>query len=93
MAKTTADEELKVTTAEAGKPCDPWTDLVPVRLFKDNEKYNDDVFVALNGHRYLIKRGETVMVPKCIKEILDNSEAQRRHAEEMQSSLSSAKAN
>ena len=91
MAKTAADEELK--TAAEEKPCDPWTDLVPVKLFKDNEKYNDDVFVALNGHRYLIKRGETVMVPKCIKEILDNSEAQRRHAEEMQSSLSSVKAN
>lgn len=33
---------------------------VPVRLFKDKEKYSDDVFVAVNGEGCLIRRGETV---------------------------------
>ena len=26
-------------------------ELVPIRLFKDNERYKDDVFVAVNGER------------------------------------------
>lgn len=49
---------------------------VPIRLFKDNDKYKDDVFVAVNGRRYLIKRGETVMVPRSIAEVLERSMAQ-----------------
>ena len=39
------------------------TELVAVRLFKDNDKYNSDVFVSVNCNNYLIRRGETVMVP------------------------------
>lgn len=35
-----------------------------------NEK--DDVYVALNGESFLIKRGEYVEVPKGVAEILDN---------------------
>lgn len=43
------------------------TELVAVRLFKDNDKYNSDVFVSVNCNNYLIRRGETVMVPLFIK--------------------------
>ena len=49
---------------------------MPVRLFKDNDKYKDDVFVAVNGKSYQIKRGETVMVPDFVAEVLDRSVAQ-----------------
>lgn len=34
----------------------------------------DDVFVGLNGKRYLIKRGVDVEVPKGVAHILDNRE-------------------
>lgn len=57
------------------------TDMVTIRLFKDNDKYSDDVFVAVNCNNYLIKRGETVTVPRYIKEELDRAEAQRKAAE------------
>lgn len=44
---------------------------VKIKLFKDNDKYKDDVFVAVNGRTFLIKRGEEVEVPRCVKEVLD----------------------
>lgn len=40
------------------------TEKVTIQLFKDNEKYKDDVFVAVNGHSYQIKRGVKVEVPQ-----------------------------
>lgn len=57
------------------------TELVTVKLFKDGEKYNDDVFVAVNGNNYQIKRGETVQVPMFIKLQLDKADQQRKKAE------------
>lgn len=57
------------------------TELVAIKLFKDGEKYNDDVFVAVNGNNYQIKRGETVQVPMFIKLQLDKAEEQRKKAE------------
>ena len=53
-----------------------WNELVPVKLFKDNDKYKDDVFVAVNGENCLIKRGETVMVKRKFAEVLDLSDKQ-----------------
>ena len=55
---------------------DPWSDTVRIKLFKDNDKYKDDLFVAVNGHRYNIKRGEYVDVPKCIAEVIRKGEIQ-----------------
>lgn len=51
-------------------------EMTPIKLFKDNDKYKNDVFVAVNGKSYQIKRGETVMVPKCVAEVLERSEHQ-----------------
>ena len=53
-----------------------YNEKVPVKLFKDNDKYKDDVFVCLNGERFQIKRGEEVMIPRKIAAILDQSQAQ-----------------
>ena len=49
---------------------------VEVKLFKDNGKYKDDVFVAVNGENCLIKRGERVKIKRKFAEVLDNSEHQ-----------------
>ena len=49
---------------------------VPVRLFKDNNRYKDDVFVAVNGEGCLIKRGETVMIKRKFAEVLEQSDRQ-----------------
>ena len=49
-------------------------EMVVIQLFKDGDKYKDDVFVARNGYGYRIQRGKKVRVPKGIAEILDNSQ-------------------
>ena len=48
-------------------------EMVTIRLFKDNERYKDDVFVAINGRSFQIKRGESVQVPKCVADVLEQS--------------------
>lgn len=52
------------------------TEMVDIFLFKDGDKYKDDVFVAVNGKTYQIQRGVTVSVPTYVKEVLDNSKRQ-----------------
>ena len=37
---------------------------VEVKLFKDNEKYTDDVYVAVGGENCLIKRGVPVKIKR-----------------------------
>ena len=49
---------------------------VEVKLFKDNDKYKDDVFVSVNGENCVIKRGVRVKVKRKFAEVLDNSEYQ-----------------
>lgn len=53
---------------------------VPVRLFRDKEKYSDDVFVAVNGEGCLIRRGETVMIRRKFAEVLEQSDRQDLYA-------------
>lgn len=61
---------LDVADVSAG---DPGEELVSVRLFRDNDKYKDDVFVAVNGERVQIKRGETVQIKKKFADVLEQS--------------------
>lgn len=51
-------------------------ELVEVKLFKDNNKYKDDVFVQVNGENCVIKRGEKVKIKRKFAEVLDNSDLQ-----------------
>lgn len=53
-----------------------WNELVEVKLFKDNNKYKDDVFVSVNGENCVIKRGERVKVKRKFAEVLDHSDMQ-----------------
>jgi hypothetical protein len=61
-----ADEERKAY----------WNELVEVKLFKDNNKYKDDVYVSVGDDNCLIKRGERVMVKRKLADVLDNSDMQ-----------------
>ncbi len=63
-------------------------ELCEVRLFRDNGKYSDDVYVSVNGENCIIKRGETVKIKRKFKEVLDNSYAQDAVASDMQKELS-----
>ena len=51
-------------------------ELVWIKLFKDNNKYKEPVFVSCNGETIAIERGVRVQVKRKFAEILDNSEHQ-----------------
>ena len=49
---------------------------VAVKLFRDNDRYKDDVYVAVNGQNWVIKRGEWVKIKRKFAMVLDQSEIQ-----------------
>ena len=49
---------------------------VVVKLFRDNDRYKDDVYVAVNGQNCVIKRGEWVKIKRKFAMVLDQSEIQ-----------------
>ncbi|MBQ8341146.1 MAG: hypothetical protein IJY22_02060 [Clostridia bacterium] len=49
---------------------------VEVRLFKDNDKYKDDVYVAINGKNCVIRRGVWTRIRRKFALLLDQSEIQ-----------------
>lgn len=56
---------------------DAWlNEYVEVRLFKDNEKYKDDVYVAINGKNCVIRRGVWTRIRRKFALLLDQSEIQ-----------------
>ncbi len=63
----TKSDETKTTNTPSGE------ELVTVQLFKDGERYSDDVFVAVNGERVQIRRGESVQIKRKFAEVLDRS--------------------
>lgn len=65
--KTTTAKEVNAAPAE---------ERVKIRLFKDNDKYSDDVYVGVDGKGYKIQRGVTVEVPVIVAEILEQSAEQ-----------------
>ena len=46
-----------------------------------------DLYIAVNGEDYLIKRGSTVEVPDYIKEVYDHSIAMKNQAMEFEAQL------
>lgn len=59
---------------------------VPVKLVKDKQHLTDEI-VRVNGFSYQIQRGKTVMVPRFVKEVLDNKERQEQEALERSQEL------
>ena len=69
MAAAKKDETKQASVA--------WEDRkVRVRLFKDNERYKDDVTVVANGKAFKIKRGVEVEIPYYVWLVLRASMAQ-----------------
>lgn len=56
---------------------------VDVKLFKDSDRYSDDVYVAVNGQNCIIKRGEWVKIKRKFAIVLDQSEIQDMKTSEM----------
>lgn len=82
VAAMLAEEKAKAAEAEAQAKAQREQDaarmeeLVEIKLFKDNGKYKDDVFVSVNGETLAIKRGERVKIKRKFAEVLDNSDHQ-----------------
>lgn len=51
-------------------------ELVPFCAFKDGGKYKEDITVIVNGKSWRIKRGEEVMIPKYVVDVIRQSEKQ-----------------
>lgn len=68
---------------EAQKAEDYWNEEVEIQLFKDNGKYKDDVYVAVNGVNCLIQRGKPVRVKRKFAETLRRSLAQDNETADM----------
>lgn len=70
--ETKKTEAAEAAVAEEKKI--PWDEQkVRIRLFKDNERYKDDVTVVHNGKAWRIKRGVDVDVPMYIALIIEQS--------------------
>lgn len=61
---------------------------VTIKLFKDNGKYKDDVYVCVNDKSYLIRRGVEVTVPRFIEQTLKNSLCQDEYVASLVERLS-----
>lgn len=83
MTETKGKETGQELQRPAEGTAEWYDDLVPVRLFKDNAKYSDDVFVAVNGRGFLIQRGVTVEVPRYVALVLEQSMDQDQRAAEL----------
>ena len=57
-----------------------YEELVSIRLFKDSEKYKEDVYVGVNGKGWLIQRGVEVQVPRYVAQVLEQSVQQDEQA-------------
>lgn len=55
-----------------------YNELVEVELFKDNGKYKDDVFVAVNGVGCIVPRGKKVKIKRKYALALEDSMRQDR---------------
>ena len=69
LEKLKAKTEKKNAKNSANSKVAQQEEMVPVFLIKTKEK-KDDFFCAVNGRTYQIKRGEQVMVPKSVQEII-----------------------
>ena len=61
-----------------------YNEKVKIKLFKDNGKYKDDVFVAVNGIGMIVPRGKEVDIPRKYAIALQNSERQDEYAVSIQ---------
>jgi hypothetical protein len=76
------------TTTNTEKKIEATEEKVKIRLPLTRTE-TDDVFVAVNGRTWLIKRGVEVEVPPCVVEVLTNQEEALRKAYDFQAAAES----
>lgn len=93
-AKIVADAKAQGAQTEDAKAAERAAELargeelVTIQLFKDNNKYKDDVFVQVNGENCLIQRGVPVQIKRKFAEALALSNRQDLAAADLMEQLS-----
>lgn len=75
-AEETKQAKADAISAERAEDIARGEELVEVKLFKDNDKYKEPVFVGVNGETVAIERGVRVKIKRKFAEVLDNSDKQ-----------------
>jgi hypothetical protein len=60
---------------------------VPVMLYKDADKYKDDVVIAINGEKIQIQRGVQVFIKRKFMMVLENQYRQQMIASNLMEEL------
>ena len=89
MAEKNSKASVKTETKQKFDAKAYYNENVTVKLFKDQGRYKDDVFVAVNGVGMLVPRGVEVSIPRKYAEALYNSEKQASFAVDYQNKLQS----
>lgn len=79
MKAGSAREEVASERKRREALADAKKDTVEIELFKDDDRYTDDVTVAVNGEIYKIQRGVRVAVPRFVAEVIETSMQQDRN--------------
>ncbi len=85
--KKTDDVEKEEVEKKAMTPEEYLEERVPVMLYKDGEKYKDDVVLAINGEKIQIQRGITVYIKRKFMSLLENQYRQQMVAANLQDQL------
>lgn len=73
----------------ANKPTENKEKMVTINIPLERGKVNQDVYVAVNGKPYQLKRGIDIEVPKSVAEAIKLSEEQLFKAYEYQAAMAS----
>lgn len=88
LAEAREQAKASAKPQQTKRPDDDYLEeIVDLKLFKDNGKYKDDVFVSVNGKKYQIQRGKTVQVPRYIALCVEDSLRQSGYAAELSESF------
>lgn len=87
-------EETAAKKATVSAPPDPWERVALFVPRADSSKDDPNVFIGLNGVNYVIPRGVTSMVPRCVaEEYMRSEEAKGVFADKMAALAGQAQAN
>ena len=90
LLKSQIESEKSKIAEEVKKQEEYLNEYVDIKLFRDSDRYTDDVFVAVNGENCVIKRGEWVKVKREFALVLEQSESQDLKAAQLMNSSSFA---
>lgn len=77
-------DEMRTALESMQKAQEAWlNEYVEIKLFKDNDKYKDDVYVSINGKNCVVRRGEWTRIRRKFAMLLDQSEIQDLRTAEM----------